>query len=745
MSPRRVFRFAASLGLALCSSLGAAAAEGPGQDVQLLFLGVSPDAGLEEGLQDRLPALALQTLPEPEALRQEVFAARLRAAPLSSFVTAPGAGADAADFVLVARAVLEASGEARQLTLGDTALPVEDFAKRLDAAVAAFAPARRGIGFLHLADPAGAVPQAMPQLQAALEQLGFDMIVVLIDDGAMDGGAEAASCATQPLHYALLSGLADRAPFGDADGLSTAAEVEAYLAGALGRARARGCGPDYALVLKAVDEPAQPMLAEPAKPLFAGMEAQLYHETFEARFLMQAGSAAPVQAFLDSCVYCPRETELQARLEQMETAERSARLEAEIWERIKDDADPARLAIYLDSCELCAFREEAEAQVSVLQARAAAEDAEAEAYRAASEARDLEALRAYATDCIACTYRDEAEALLREIEADEGYMAERRLLAEAVKTRSQAKLDAYLTSCTVCDGQDEVAETLEAVRQLEVLRTPCLRMAGLPQFDGPRKLEDIDTAQAVPVCEEVAQKFPDDGLVRTTLGRIAQAAGDIGTARAAYEFGMERKVPAAFGLAAYAHYAPEDDTVVDLERVEELARLGAEGGDWLSQEILTVIYSKDLVPGKTGADAFAIAERVAQEGNPLAQFFTGYYYMTGTGIQQDDAQAEAWLKKAVDQGYLHAYSFLAELHERSNTPEGPETAAELYWTALRQGDATAADRLTAQIGNRVPGVVRAIQQRLREEGLYRGRVDGMAGPGTVSAVRAYVDTLPVQG
>lgn len=744
MSPRHVFRLAASLGIGLLAALGPAAAKTPAQEVQLLFLGVSPDAGLEEGLRGRLPAVTLEHLPEPEALRQEVFAARLQAAPLSSFVTAPETGQGPADFMLVARAALEASGEARQLVLGEAALPVEDFAKRLDAAVAAFDPARRGIGFLHLADPEGAVPQAMPQLQAALETLGFDMIVVLIG-GAAEAAAEVAECAAQPLHYELLAGLADRAPFGDADGLSSAAEVEAYLAGGLGRARARGCGPDYALVLKAADAPDAPLLAEPAKPLFAGMEARLYHETFEARFLMQAGRAAPVQAFLQSCRYCPRETELQARLEEMERAERKATLEAEIWERIRDDAEPARLAIYLESCEVCAFREEAEAQVEVLEARAAAAEAEAETFRVASETRDLEALRAYAADCIACAFRDEAEELVREIEADAEYMAERRLLAEAVETRSATKLDAYLKTCSVCDGQDQVAEALEAVRQLETLRTPCLKMAGLPQFDGPRKLEDIDASRAVPVCEEVARKFPDDGLLRTTLGRIAQAAGDIDAAKAAYEFGMEREVPAAFGLAAYAHYAPADGAGIDLQRVEDLARRGAERGDWLSQEILTVIYSKDLVPGKSGADAFAIAERVAREGNPLAQFFTGYYYMTGTGVQQDDAQAADWLKKAVDQGYLHAYSFLAELHERSEASEGPEKAADLYWSALRQGDATAADRLTAQIGNRVPGVVRAIQERLREEGLYRGRVDGMAGPGTVSAVRAYVEALPVQG
>ncbi|MDF0603266.1 SEL1-like repeat protein [Psychromarinibacter sp. C21-152] len=742
MPLRRPFRIVASLALAAAASVAAVPAQAAEDDprMQLLVIGASPEAGLEGGLSGDRPIIAIDALPEAGDVKQEVFAARLRANPVSTFVSTPSdEGKQFEQFFLVARAALEPAGGNHRLSLGRAQFSMEDFAGRLGSAVQAFDPRHRRIGFLHIVDPADAFPRALPELQTALGGLGFDMMVLMIE-------GEGAACDTaQPLHYSLMAGLADRAPFGNADGASTVAEVESYLTGALARADARDCGPTYSLILKSGDDPNR-VVVEGAMPPFVEMETRLYHETFEAMFLLESEDADTVHAFLESCVYCPREAELTGRLKAMEDTRRTAALEGEIWERIKADDTRERLAIYVENCALCEHRAEALARIDRIDAKAAAFERERKDFMLASEARDLPALRAYAADCVACTHKAEAEALISEIEADTAYMAERALLAEAVEMRDPLRLDEYLKTCTVCDGQDEVARTMEVLVRLKEVRDPCLKLAGLPQHDGPRKLEDIDQAQATAACAAALEEFPEDGLLRTTMGRIKQAAGDVAAAKAAYAFGMDREVPAAYGLAAYSHYAPTDGSRVDLDKVEELASTGAELGDWLSHEILTVIYSKDLVPGKSGEDAFDIAARIAEEGNPLAQFFVGYYYLTGTGTEPSDSEAEAWLKKAVDQGYTHAYSFLAELHERGTdgTPR-PDMAADLYWAALEQGDPTATDRLTTQLNNRDREVVRIIQAKLREAGLYRGRVDGVAGPGTVSAIREYADTLKTQG
>ncbi len=743
MPLRRCVRFALSAITAFgLTGLPVEAADDTAR-MQLLFVGAAPEAGLGAAGTEGLPVISITALPDADMVRQEVFAARLRANPVSTFVATPsGEDKQFEQFFLVASAGLESGRDGNTLSVGADQFSMSDFADRLGSAVQAFDPRHRRIGFLHISDESDRFPMALPELRSALGGLGFDMMVLMIS------GQRAATCdEAQPLHYSLVGGLADRAPFGNGDGVSTVAEVQTYLSGALGRAKDRGCGPAYSLILKASDDTTAPLIVHDGATPFLEMENRLYHETFEAMFLMETQDVATMQAFLATCVYCPNEDALRDRLQAMEDAARTAELEGEIWVRIKDDSSRERLAIYVENCALCQYRDEALRRIALIDRKTAAADAELARFQAALQSRDLAALRSYSESCVTCAHLAESEALIAEIEADTAYMDERALLDDAVRLRSASKLERYLQSCVVCDGQQQVAETLAALEALEAVRQPCLLLAGLPQFDGPRKLEDIDQAEAMPVCQAAAAEFPDDGLLRTTIGRIAQAAGDIDAAKQSYVFGMEMAVPAAYGLAAYSYFAPQDGGAPDMSRAEDLALQGADLGDWLSHEILTVMYSKDLIAGKTARDAFEIAERVAIEGNPLAEFFVGYYYLTGTGTEVSKIQAQTWLSKSVEQGYTHAYSFLAELHETGGDglDARPDVAADLYWKALEKGDPTATDRLTTQLGDRDRDVVRIIQERLREAGLYRGPVDGVPGRGTENAIREFADSFTGQG
>ncbi|MDJ0629331.1 MAG: SEL1-like repeat protein [Rhodobacter sp.] len=732
--------------LCLGGAVGSAFAAGDDGKMQILFVGASPAAGAPEGVPAVLPIIAIGDLPSVETAKQEIFASRLRSSPVSTFVSEPSpANGEFDQFFLIAEVTLVPGESGPQFGVGGDSYALGDFAARMSSVVGAFTPEHRRIGFLSLTDGQDAFPMAMTDIQDTLDSWGFDMLVLMIRDGP------AGSCGNAPaqaLHYSVISGLADRVPFGNGDGISTAVEVEAYLTRALKRQTARDpvCGPSYSLILKASNDPAHPMVTHNGKSAFGEMEAQLYHETFEAMFLMDSPNAGTVQDFLNSCVYCPNEVALLDRLQQMEDRARTAALETEIWTRIEGDEGRDRLVIYVENCALCTYRERAEERIADIDAKAAALARENEGFRAASETGDLEALRAYVDSCHVCTHAEAAGRQIAEIEADTVYQAERAMLEQALGARSLDALQAYLDGCKICDGRDAVAAAvLVETRRIE-FSAPCLALAALPQHGGPRKLEAIDQDMAHGVCEIAAKEFPDDGLIRTMLGRVAQAAGDFETAKAAYDFGMADNTPAAYGLAAYSHYAPPQGEPIDLDKAEDLALVGAEMGDWLSQEILTVIYSKGLAPDKTPADAFAIAQNIADEGNALAQFFVGYYYLTGTGVEPNAGRAAAWLQKSVDQGYTHAYSFLAELHEHGKgTEQQPDRAAELYWTALEKGDPTATDRLTTQLGNRDREVIRIIQQRLRDEGVFRGSVDGIAGPSTVTAIQRYAESLTEAG
>jgi TPR repeat protein len=287
---------------------------------------------------------------------------------------------------------------------------------------------------------------------------------------------------------------------------------------------------------------------------------------------------------------------------------------------------------------------------------------------------------------------------------------------------------------------------LAAIVQDETLIGPCEAAAGLPAKGGPRQLEDIDIPAARAACDAALAVLPRHPLLVVLAGRIDQAEGRLDAARAAYEAGVAAGVPESFGLAAYLRFSPPDGGAPDYEAAAELARSGAGLGDWLSKEILMVTYSRALVAGNGPAEAVAIARENAEEGNVAAQFFLGYFLLSGTGVEMDEAEAAIWLRKASDGGYVRANPFLAEILERGEAvAAAPEDAARLIWEALGEGDAVTVARLTDQLSERRPEVIRFIQQKLRDAGVYKGRDDGIAGPGTVRAVQAYIETLQDEG
>lgn len=719
-----------------------AMAEASDPKMQMLFIGAAPDAGAPGPLPATLPAIALDTLPAVEDAQQTIFAARLRASPVSTFVSEPGGeNAQFEQFFLVTEVAL-AQGEGYEIALAGQRFGLNEFADRVSALVGAFDPKHRRIGLVRMTDPEDTFPMAIAEVQTALNRIGFDLMVVMIggdNTGAQCGEVEA-------LHYSLISGLSDRAPFGNGDGVSTAHEVETYLTQALNRQTERdpACGPKYSVLLKTSNDPSQELVLFSGQPPFAEMETRLYNETFEARFLLESDNRDGVQDFLASCLYCPNERALTDRLQQMEDYARNSALEAEIWERIKGDETPARLSIYLENCTLCAYREAVEEKIAVLDAKARARDAEALSYQAAVTARDIAALRSYADTCVDCAFVEEARSIVAEIEADAAYARELAALDLAIEAKDVTLLSAYVEECQICEGKSRATAALERANKRITLLEPCLSSAAVPQLGGPRQLSEIDQATASRYCEAAASEFPEDGEVITTLGRIAQAAGNVDVALGAYLAGIERDIPAAYGLAAYSHYAPPEGTEINLVEAERLAQIGASKGDWLSKEILSVLYSKGLVPGRTPEEAVEIARTIANDGNAMGAFFLGFYYLNGTGVAPDPAQAETWLSKSVAQGHTHAMSFLAELYETADAPQ-VEKAADLYWAALRSGDATAIDRLTTQLASRNREVIRLIQEKLKNEGAYRGLLDGIPGPGTVAAIQSYANAIVQEG
>lgn len=92
----------------------------------------------------------------------------------------------------------------------------------------------------------------------------------------------------------------------------------------------------------------------------------------------------------------------------------------------------------------------------------------------------------------------------------------------------------------------------------------------------------------------------------------------------------------------------------------------AEQGNTLAQVVLSGYYRG---AGKDPAKAHSYTEQAAAAGNADAQMQLGFDYHNGYAVERDDREAEAWLKKASDQGNYEAMAYLGNLHLTSPDPQ----------------------------------------------------------------------------
>lgn len=95
-------------------------------------------------------------------------------------------------------------------------------------------------------------------------------------------------------------------------------------------------------------------------------------------------------------------------------------------------------------------------------------------------------------------------------------------------------------------------------------------------------------------------------------------------------------------------------------------------------------------PSAASAKQKAIADlkEVAYAGNVAAQVQLGVIYLTGDGVNKDDAEALKWLHKAADQDNALAERYLAEMYFKGRgVPADNMEAAKWLRLAAEQGDA----------------------------------------------------------
>lgn len=78
-------------------------------------------------------------------------------------------------------------------------------------------------------------------------------------------------------------------------------------------------------------------------------------------------------------------------------------------------------------------------------------------------------------------------------------------------------------------------------------------------------------------------------------------------------------------------------------------------GDLMAMNNMGVCYAQGIgVVEKDGSRTAFWYEMAGQQGDAQAQFSTGWFYMTGTGVKQDKRIGLKWIHKATAQGFEYA-------------------------------------------------------------------------------------------
>lgn len=216
-------------------------------------------------------------------------------------------------------------------------------------------------------------------------------------------------------------------------------------------------------------------------------------------------------------------------------------------------------------------------------------------------------------------------------------------------------------------------------------------------------------------------------------------------------------------------------------------RRAAEQGHASAQNNLGFMYDRGRGVPQDYAEAARWYRHAAEQGHAYAQNNLGLMYDNGQGVPQDYTQAARWYRRAAEQGHASAQNNLGIMYEDGKgTPRDLVQAHKWYnlaasrYSASEKNDRDRAvrnrDRVTARLtraqlaraqrlarawrpgtGAAAPAPpasdgdnrrrVAAVQRALAQLGYDPGPADGVAGPKTRNAVRAFqaAARLPADG
>ena len=179
----------------------------------------------------------------------------------------------------------------------------------------------------------------------------------------------------------------------------------------------------------------------------------------------------------------------------------------------------------------------------------------------------------------------------------------------------------------------------------------------------------------------------------------------------------------------------------DLQEAARLLTKAAEAGYTPAMVDLGVMHQQGMGMPANVPTAMKWYKRAADLGNALGMMYLGVLYEHGKGVERDDAAAVAMYRKAANLGHPFGLHNLAGLLDKGRGVgrRDPEQAADLMMRALELGNAFSYQQMAKNSQAWTPEFRRALQRRLRDAGVYSGRIDGVIRGPTIEAIDAHMN------
>ena len=256
---------------------------------------------------------------------------------------------------------------------------------------------------------------------------------------------------------------------------------------------------------------------------------------------------------------------------------------------------------------------------------------------------------------------------------------------------------------------------------------------------GVKTPEGIDVKTAVPACEAAHRLAPNDARISFQLGRAYQAAGrDDEAARLYGEAADAGQAVAQYELALAYYYGRGVEA--SPEKAVELLLTSAAAGNGFAKYFVGIEKVNGTYIPQDYPAAYQLFEEAAASGVPEALVELGKMEYGGQGVSEDFQKAYDFYSQAAEKEIPGGYFYVGFMDAFGvGAPDAtPLDAAQNMMKGLAAGYTDAEDLLVTNAGKIFEARTRqAIQDYLRSEGFYRGRSDGVFGPGTLQAIDAW--------